>query len=207
MCAATKVLNIKRKHITDNVPSSRPTKVSKVADGPSKQAACGKVAVKKMKSTKSRALKTYPRSDGCARSSVNGWEWHRWSLSASPAERARVRGVPFNHSKYVGSEINASQWSNVKGLSARTNRVKLRSLLAAVEGADLLKATQLKVIGDLIVLEFILLLSISNIKYPLLLCRQGRSAYVSNGAIYMIGALLPWSQLRQMTLSLNMLES
>ncbi|KAG6648175.1 histone-lysine N-methyltransferase ATXR7 isoform X1 [Carya illinoinensis] len=143
-CNATKVLNIKRKHITDNVPSSRPTKVSKVADGPSKQAACGKVAVKKMKSTKSRALKTYPRSDGCARSSINGWEWHRWSLSASPAERARVRGVPFNHSKYVGSEINASQWSNVKGLSARTNRVKLRSLLAAVEGADLLKATQLK---------------------------------------------------------------
>lgn len=146
---ATKVSKIKRKHIMDGVLSSRPTKFSKVANSASKQAACGQVEVQKTNSSKSRTLKPCPRSDGCARSSINGWEWHRWSLSASPAERARVRGV---QCKYFGSEVNASQWSNGKGLSARTNRVKLRNLLAAADGADLLKATQLKVIEELIVL-------------------------------------------------------
>ena len=79
--------------------------------------------------------------------SINGWEWHKWSLNASPAERARVRGIQCIHMKYSGSEVNSMpQWSNSKGLSARTNRVKLRNLLAAAEGAELLKATQLKVI-------------------------------------------------------------
>lgn len=146
MCTATRVSKIKRKHIMDSVPSLRPTKVSKAANGAAKQSACREVAVQKTKSSKSRTLKPCPRSDGCARSSINGLEWHRWSLSASPAERARVRGVQYVHTKYFGPEVNASQWSNGKGLSARTNRVKLRSLLAAVEGADLLKATQLKVI-------------------------------------------------------------
>lgn len=49
--------------------------------------------------------------------------------------------------KYSGSEVNSTtHGSNSKGLSARTNRVKMRNLLAAAEGADLLKATQLKVI-------------------------------------------------------------
>ncbi|XP_062163830.1 histone-lysine N-methyltransferase ATXR7 isoform X2 [Alnus glutinosa] len=142
--SATRVSKIKRKHIMDSVPSLRPTKVSKAANGAAKQSACREVAVQKTKSSKSRTLKPCPRSDGCARSSINGLEWHRWSLSASPAERARVRGVQYVHTKYFGPEVNASQWSNGKGLSARTNRVKLRSLLAAVEGADLLKATQLK---------------------------------------------------------------
>ncbi|KAF8396290.1 hypothetical protein HHK36_017906 [Tetracentron sinense] len=41
-------------------------------------------------------------------------------------------------------EVKSSQLSNEKGLSARTNRVKLRNLLVAAEGADLLQATQLK---------------------------------------------------------------
>ncbi|KAK9002650.1 hypothetical protein V6N11_060236 [Hibiscus sabdariffa] len=44
-----------------------------------------------------------------------------------------------------GSEVNSiAHLSNSKVLSARTNRVKMRNLLAAAEGADLLKATQLK---------------------------------------------------------------
>ncbi|KAL4650567.1 hypothetical protein ACB092_01G096400 [Castanea dentata] len=141
---ATKVSKLKRKHIMDGVLLSRPAKVSKVANSAAKQAACGQVGVQKTKSSKSRTLNPCPRSDGCARSSINGWEWHRWSLSASPAERARVRGVRYAYTMYCGSEVNASQWSNGKGLSARTNRVKLRNLLAAAEGADLLKATQLK---------------------------------------------------------------
>lgn len=148
MCEATKVLKMKRKHMADSVPSSRPSKVPKVADGGAKQVACGKVVVKKTKSSKSNTFKPCPKSDGCARSSINGWEWHRWSLSATPAERARVRGVQYVDTKYFGSEINASQWSNGKGLSARTNRAKVRNLLAAVEGVDLVKATQLKVIEE-----------------------------------------------------------
>jgi hypothetical protein len=59
-----------------------------------------------------------------------------------------VRGLPRLQNKRVDSENNSSQLSNGKGLSARTNRVKLRNLLAAAEGADLLKVPQLKVIDN-----------------------------------------------------------
>lgn len=89
-------------------------------------------------------MRPCPQSDGCARSSIDGWEWHKWSLNASPAERARIRSIYFR-SQHISLDGNGLQLSNVKGLSARTNRVKLRNLLAAAEGADLLKATQLKV--------------------------------------------------------------
>lgn len=100
----------------------------------------------KIERSQSRMVRPCPQSDGCARSSINGWEWRKWASQASPAERARVRG---NHirSLYINSECTGNHSSSVKGLSARTNRVKLRNLLAAAEGADLLKATQLKVIG------------------------------------------------------------
>ncbi|XP_042507493.1 histone-lysine N-methyltransferase ATXR7 isoform X2 [Macadamia integrifolia] len=101
-------------------------------------------AVRKVKSTMFRKSNPCPKSDGCARSSIDGWEWHKWSLNASPADRARVRGTQFAHTQYLGSEVSVSQCSNAKGLSARTNRVKLRNLLAAADGADLLKATQSK---------------------------------------------------------------
>ncbi|KAK9270249.1 hypothetical protein L1049_025826 [Liquidambar formosana] len=141
---STKVSKLKRKRLMDKMPLLDSRKVLKLANGASKQAACRQVMVQKIKCSKSRSSYPCPRSAGCARSSINGWEWHRWSLNASPAERARARGCQFVHPQYIGSEINASQWSNVKGLSARTNRVKLRNLLAAAEGADLLKATQLK---------------------------------------------------------------
>ncbi|RWW78037.1 hypothetical protein BHE74_00013762 [Ensete ventricosum] len=86
-------------------------------------------------------------SDGCARSSINGWEWHKWSKTALPSERARVRGIRV-HTYSLGLQPNASQNSNPKGPSARTNRVKLRNLLAAAEGAELLKVNQLKVLKE-----------------------------------------------------------
>lgn len=107
----------------------------------------------KIKRSESRAVRPCPVSDGCARSSMNGWEWREWALTASPSERARVRGTHVQ-SRDINSECSKSHSSNFKGLSARTNRVKLRNLLAAADGADLLKATQLKVIGGCIFMQF-----------------------------------------------------
>ncbi|KAF9686548.1 hypothetical protein SADUNF_Sadunf02G0000700 [Salix dunnii] len=144
LCTTTKVSELKRKNTVDGGSVLHPMKILKVENGANKQAATGQVTVRKTKCSKSRMLNPCPRSDGCARSSINGWEWHAWSVKASPAERARVRGAQCIHAKYSGSEAYASQLSNGKVLSARTNRVKLRNLLAAAEGVDLLKATQLK---------------------------------------------------------------
>uniref|UniRef100_A0A6N2K397 [histone H3]-lysine(4) N-trimethyltransferase n=1 Tax=Salix viminalis TaxID=40686 RepID=A0A6N2K397_SALVM len=144
LCTTTKVSELKRKSTVDCGSVSHPMKILKVENGANKQAATGQVTARKTKCSKSRMLNPCPRSDGCARSSINGWAWHAWSVKASPAERARVRGAQCIHAKYSGSEAYASQLSNGKVLSARTNRVKLRNLLAAAEGVDLLKATQLK---------------------------------------------------------------
>ncbi|BFG20517.1 hypothetical protein CerSpe_067910 [Prunus speciosa] len=138
---STKASKLKRECVMDDL---RPKKVLKVTSGTPKQAACKPIPVRKMQSSKSRKLNPCPKSYGCARVSINGWEWHRWSLNASPVERARVRGVKYVNAEHRGSDINTSQWSNGKGLSARTNRVKMRNLAAAAEGADLMKATQLK---------------------------------------------------------------
>lgn len=146
MPVATKVLK-KRKHLMD-VPSSRSAKVLKPENGAAKQDVGRQVVVHKSKFSKSKTLNPSLRSVGCARSSINGWKWRKWSLNASPAERARVRGIKksqFVSNQLFRSEAISSQLSNAKGLSARTNRVKMRNLLAAAEGADLLKATQLKV--------------------------------------------------------------
>ncbi|GAB4853090.1 hypothetical protein Ancab_017274 [Ancistrocladus abbreviatus] len=132
----------KRKHATNDMP--RPSKVPKLPNADAKQVARKKVGAKKINFSKSRKLNSCPISDGCARSSINGWEWHKWSVNASPAERARVRGIQTADVKRLSAEFNSSHLSHVKGLSARTNRVKLRNLLAAAEGADLLKATQIK---------------------------------------------------------------
>ncbi|KAJ0987161.1 hypothetical protein J5N97_005517 [Dioscorea zingiberensis] len=85
-----------------------------------------------------------PKSNGCARSSIDGWEWHKWSRNALPSEKARVRGIRVAQMHVMGPDSGAPQSSNAKGLSARTNRVKLRNLLAAAEGAELLKVNQLK---------------------------------------------------------------
>ncbi|KAK6939163.1 SET domain [Dillenia turbinata] len=135
---------IKQRHLIDDVRVGLPTKVSKVADGVGKQAVFRRATVANKNLKKLRASNSCPKSDGCARSAINGWEWHLWSQKASPAERACVRGHWHVYVQHPGSELNASQLLNTKGLSARTNRVKLRNLLAAADGADLLKATQLK---------------------------------------------------------------
>ncbi|GMN46851.1 hypothetical protein TIFTF001_016035 [Ficus carica] len=106
----TKASKLKRKRPIESIPPSHSKKVLKVANGDAKLAA-SKQGIKRTTSRKSLKTKNpFPRSDGCARASVNGWEWHRCG----------------------------------KVLSARTNRAKLRNLVAAAEGADLLKATQLK---------------------------------------------------------------
>lgn len=125
--------------------ASRSRKIQRVSSGAGSQPATKEVIVEKKQKGKSRTAKHCPQSDGCARSSIIGWEWHKWSLKATPAERARVRGITIDHIQSVSSDANGSQVLNAKGISARTNRVKLRNLLAAADGADLLKATQLKV--------------------------------------------------------------
>ncbi|KAG8377169.1 hypothetical protein BUALT_Bualt08G0000100 [Buddleja alternifolia] len=140
---SSKVSKLKRKQLIDDTHHSRSEKVQKLANSASIQATYKRGDVQKIKRSKSRVVKPCPESDGCARSSMNGWEWRKWALNASPSERARVRGTRI-HSRYINSECSTSHSANVKGLSARTNRVKLRNLLAAAEGADLLKATQLK---------------------------------------------------------------
>ncbi|KHN47714.1 Histone-lysine N-methyltransferase SETD1B [Glycine soja] len=141
--ATKKVTKSKRKHQMDGT-SSHPTKVLKISNGGAYLGASKQVPVASRKSAKSKPLNLCPRSDGCARTSIDGWEWHKWSRSASPAYKARVRGLPCVRNKCIDSENNLFQLSNGKGLSARTNRVKLRNLLAAAEGADLLKVPQLK---------------------------------------------------------------
>ncbi|KAG6599079.1 Histone-lysine N-methyltransferase ATXR7, partial [Cucurbita argyrosperma subsp. sororia] len=137
------VSKLKRKQKVDELSFSR-NKVSAIAGDVSKQAARKKVVAPKEKSDKSRKLNLCIRSNGCARSSINGWEWRRWTLKASPAERARNRGIQYFNSELLGPDVTTSHLLNGKGLSARTNRVKVRNLLAAADGADLLKASQLK---------------------------------------------------------------
>jgi hypothetical protein len=83
-----------------------------------------------------------PESDGCARASISGWEWRNWARNATPSERVRVIGYSV-HSILLASNKNV--WtSQTKASSARTNRVKLRNLLVAAEGSELLKITQMK---------------------------------------------------------------
>ncbi|KAL8058173.1 hypothetical protein ABFS82_03G001300 [Erythranthe guttata] len=140
---ASKVSKLKRKQLVDDTPHSRSGKVPKLANGIVEHALCKQIDTHKIKRSKSRAVRACPKSDGCARSSMDGWEWRKWASTASPTERARVRGTHI-YSGPINSECNGSHSSNFKGLSARTNRVKLRNLLAAADGADLLKSTQLK---------------------------------------------------------------
>ena len=89
-----------------------------------------------------------PKSDGCVRCSISGWDWRKWSRNALPSDRARVRGTRAGFLQSIHSEGNVLKRSNTKGPSARTNRVKLRNLLAAAEGADILRVNQLTVIDQ-----------------------------------------------------------
>ncbi|KAJ8450797.1 hypothetical protein Cgig2_032422 [Carnegiea gigantea] len=145
---SSKKLKLKRKHLMDE--SSSLASNARLMNSDAKQTASKKIAKMGIQSIQSRVLSSCPVSVGCARSSINGWEWHNWSLKARPAERARVRGIRVTTVHHFSSEINVSQLSHVKGISARTNRVKMRNLLAAAEGAELLKASQLKVKSELL---------------------------------------------------------
>ncbi|KAF3659532.1 putative pentatricopeptide repeat-containing protein, mitochondrial-like [Capsicum annuum] len=126
---------LKKRKLEDNLTASCSRKIQTLSSGAGNQ-------VEKKQKGKSRIAKHCTQSVGCARSSINGWEWRKWSLRASPAEKARVRGTKVVRIQSVSSDANGSQM--FKGISARTNRVRLRNLIAAAEGADLLKATQLK---------------------------------------------------------------
>lgn len=120
-------------------------------------------------------------------------------MRTSPSERARLRGSHI-HSHDINSDCSGSHLASVKGLSARTNRAKLRNLLAAAEGADLLKMTQLKVIrgwnSSYLFFWFFCHLYFNKS----FLAREGLSACVSKEARYMTGVLLHWSQSKQRTL-------
>nr|XP_025885096.1 histone-lysine N-methyltransferase ATXR7 isoform X3 [Solanum lycopersicum] len=142
--SAAKLPDLKKRKLEDNLTASRSRKIQKQSTGVGNQAATKVATPEKNQKGKSRIAKHCSQSVGCARTSINGWEWRKWSLRASPAERARVRGTKVVHIQSASSDANGSQMLNAKGISARTNRVKLRNLLAAAEGADLLKATQLK---------------------------------------------------------------
>ncbi|KAL1220067.1 Histone-lysine N-methyltransferase ATXR7 [Cardamine amara subsp. amara] len=126
----SKKSKIRRKLLPKHTTESSPIKDLTKDDGSPKPIA---------KESKKKMLLSIPKSDGCARTSINGWHWHAWSLKASSEERARVRGSSCVHIQHFGSKISSSQ--NV--LSARTNRAKMRNLLAAADGADVLKISQL----------------------------------------------------------------
>lgn len=134
-----RVAELGNKSFTSEVHTNVPFGAGSNKDVP-KQLIRRKEKFRKLKMTSS-----YPKSDGCARSSINGWAWRKWSHGASPAERALVRG---SHSirvdKFGGLQENSSRLLNNKSQSARTNRAKFRNLVAAAEGAELLKITQLK---------------------------------------------------------------
>ncbi|XP_047250354.1 histone-lysine N-methyltransferase ATXR7 isoform X13 [Capsicum annuum] len=132
---AAELPELKKRKLEDNLTASCSRKIQTLSSGAGNQ-------VEKKQKGKSRIAKHCTQSVGCARSSINGWEWRKWSLRASPAEKARVRGTKVVRIQSVSSDANGSQM--FKGISARTNRVRLRNLIAAAEGADLLKATQLK---------------------------------------------------------------
>lgn len=138
---SSKTSKLKRKNMVNDSPSLS-LKAPKLMDADAKQSASK--SAERTSMSKSRVLSSCPVSVGCARSSIDGWEWHKWSLHARPAERARVRGIQITTMQRFNSDISGSRPSRVKGISARTNRVKMRNLLAAVEGAELLKASQLK---------------------------------------------------------------
>jgi hypothetical protein len=131
----------RRKPLAKHTTERSPIKDLSVDDGRPKPIALKPLEKLSSKPSKKKLFLSIPKSDGCARTSINGWHWHAWSLKASAEERARVRGSSCVHMQHFGSKSSLTQ--NV--LSARTNRAKLRNLLAAADGADVLKMSQLKV--------------------------------------------------------------
>ncbi|CAL9242401.1 unnamed protein product [Arabidopsis halleri] len=135
-----KKLMRRRKLLAKHTTERSPIKDLSVDDGRPKSIALKPLEKLSSKPSKKKVLLSCPKSDGCARTSINGWHWRAWSLKASAEERTRVRGSSSVHIQHFGSKSNSTQ--NV--LSARTNRAKMRNLLAAADGADVLKISQLK---------------------------------------------------------------
>ncbi|CAM8885640.1 unnamed protein product [Rhodiola kirilowii] len=128
---------LKRKNSEDDLQTSYRRKRKKLPNGSCKK----ELALQHVKYKK--PANPCPKSDECARTSINGWDWRRWSLNASPSDKEYVKGNK-GQPGCPSSGINAFHFANGRGLSARTNRAKMRNLLAAADGADLLKTTQLK---------------------------------------------------------------
>ncbi|XP_020869451.1 histone-lysine N-methyltransferase ATXR7 isoform X2 [Arabidopsis lyrata subsp. lyrata] len=135
-----KKLMRRRKLLAKHTTERSPIKDLSVDDGRPKSIALKPLEKLSSKPSKKKVLLSCPKCDGCARTSINGWHWRAWSLKASAEERTRVRGSSSVHIQHFGSKSNSTQ--NV--LSARTNRAKMRNLLAAADGADVLKISQLK---------------------------------------------------------------
>ncbi|KAK4380664.1 hypothetical protein RND71_002526 [Anisodus tanguticus] len=126
--SAAKFPKLKKRKLENNLTASGSRKIQRLSSGADNQAATKVVILEKNQKGRSRIAKHCPQSVGCARSSINGWEWRKWSLRANPAERARVRGTKIVHIQSVNSDANGSQMSNVKGISARTNRARKKRL-------------------------------------------------------------------------------
>ncbi|XP_047954293.1 histone-lysine N-methyltransferase ATXR7 isoform X4 [Salvia hispanica] len=86
---SNKLSKLKRKSLNNHSQHSRPGKVQKLANGTPKEAMPKQVEGHQTKRIKTRTPRPCPQSDGCARTSINGWEWRKWASEASPAERAR----------------------------------------------------------------------------------------------------------------------
>jgi hypothetical protein len=86
-----------------------------------------------------------PRSQGCARCSIEGWVWRQWSRNG--AKRRLFKGFKEPTNLTFLQHSSSSIVNNLQ--SARTNRATLRKLVIAAEGSDMLKFNQLKVMHSL----------------------------------------------------------
>ncbi|KAJ7541963.1 hypothetical protein O6H91_10G083200 [Diphasiastrum complanatum] len=80
-----------------------------------------------------------PQSRGCARCSIDGWEWRAWARKARYMDRFRTQIAA---SIFPQQVERAKIQSHANGVceslrSARTNRAKLRKLAVAAKDSDL----------------------------------------------------------------------
>lgn len=81
------------------------------------------------------------KSLGCARCSIQGWAWRRWTRNGAK-HRLRKKIQEFAS---LGVSFQSIASANSTLQSARTNRATLRKLVSAAEGSDKMKFNQLKV--------------------------------------------------------------
>ena len=81
------------------------------------------------------------KSLGCARCSIMGWTWRRWTRNGAKQRlRQKIQEITTSN---VSFRSTANVISTLQ--SARTNRATLRKLVSAAEGSDKMKFNQLKV--------------------------------------------------------------